>query len=69
MLMEQIKIAAGIVTYNSDTERLEENIKSIINQVETVIISDNASSNIGELEALADRYHIKLIRNNSYFAY
>ncbi len=65
VLMEQIKIAAGIVTYNSDTERLEENIKSIINQVETVIISDNASSNIGELEALADRYHIKLIRNNS----
>lgn len=31
VLMEQIKIAAGIVTYNSDTERLEENIKSIIN--------------------------------------
>ena len=39
------KICAGIVLYNPNYSRLEENIKSIIHQVGKVYLQDNGSSN------------------------
>ena len=41
---------AGIVTYNPDITRLVENINAIYNQVDNVIIVDNNSKNIAEIE-------------------
>lgn len=40
-----LAIAAGIVTYNPEIERLQENIKAILPQVDYLIIVDNASQN------------------------
>lgn len=58
------KISAGIVTYNPEMKRLEENINAIIGQVEEVILLDNASANIEEIEKKwADNLKITIIKN------
>lgn len=44
------KISAGIVTYNPEMQRLEENINAIIGQVDEVVLVDNGSANIKEIE-------------------
>lgn len=51
-----MKIVAGIVTYNPDIDRLLKNIYSIIDQVEEIIIFDNASKNKNDIvERIVDR--------------
>lgn len=42
-------ILAGIVLYNPERERLLENVKRIITQVDKIILIDNASKNIKEI--------------------
>lgn len=42
--------AAGIVLYNPDINKLTENINSIINQVDYVILVDNGSENKSDIE-------------------
>lgn len=55
-------ICAGIVTFNPDISRLKENVSSIYKQVQKLLICDNGSSNIVDIEnGLAD-YNIKYIR-------
>ena len=55
---------AGIVTYNPDITRLVENINAIYNQVDNVIIVDNNSKNIAEIEQIVLNYlHICLIKS------
>lgn len=49
---DEVKVIAGIVLFNPDISRLEENIKAVIRQASHVLIWDNASSNIGDIEAL-----------------
>lgn len=65
MKMEKsFKVLAGIVTYNPDIERLRENIDSIINQVEQVILVDNGSNNVIEIEEiLAENSELQLLKN------
>lgn len=46
------RVLAGIVTYNPDLERLKENINSVKNQVDELIIVDNGSSNINGIRLL-----------------
>ena len=45
-----MKICAGIVLYNPDTERLILNTEAIKNQVDRLIFIDNASKNIDEIQ-------------------
>lgn len=45
-------LAAGIVTYNPDLDRLRENVESISSQVEKVIIFDNGSKNQEEIKKI-----------------
>lgn len=45
------RIAAGIVLYNPDIIRLKENINAIISQVEFIVLVDNDSANIEEVES------------------
>ncbi len=58
-----------IVTYNPDIDRLSKNIGIVIKQVNKIIIVDNNSSNINEIENLVSREeyseygHITLIEN------
>lgn len=50
--MNEHRIAAGIVTYNPDIVRLQENVLAIKPQVELVYIFDNGSLNGTELQSL-----------------
>lgn len=50
--MNEVKICAGIVTYNPNIKRLLENINAIYNQVELVIIFDNGSRNVDEIDKI-----------------
>lgn len=58
------KISAGIVTFNPEMQRLEENIDAVIGQVAEVILVDNGSANIEEIEQKwADNLKITFIKN------
>ena len=46
------KVYAGVVTYNPEIKRLKENISSIQNQVTTVVIFDNGSNNVDNIQNL-----------------
>ena len=48
--------AAGIVLYNPDIKRLEENISAIAPQVNELILIDNSSKNIDEIAELTAKY-------------
>ena len=62
--MIKYKIAAGIVTYDPELDRLKDNILSIVNQVDMVIINDNHSINISDIRALCRDYEkVKLLEN------
>lgn len=59
------KIAAGIVTFNPDIARLEENVSAIIEQVEQLIIVDNGSDNVQQLkEKWNNQEKIHIIEND-----
>lgn len=55
------KIAAGIVLFNPEINRLKENIESIINQVDLLILIDNYSDNQTDLNSLIKDYNQSLI--------
>ena len=57
-------IGAGIVTYNPEIGLLERNIKMIIDQVDEVIIVDNASENKKELEKISQKYNVLVLYND-----
>lgn len=46
------QIVASIILYNPDINRLQENIESVAQQVEQIILVDNASNNIKNIEIL-----------------
>lgn len=50
--MEDIKILSGIVLFNPDITRLESNISAISKQTDTVILIDNGSENILDIEKM-----------------
>ncbi len=58
------RIAAGIVSFNPNLERLRENIQSAISQVESLVVVDNGSSNIKEIENLCKNAGCLLIKLN-----
>ncbi|PKL29108.1 MAG: glycosyltransferase family 2 protein [Spirochaetae bacterium HGW-Spirochaetae-2] len=58
------KIAAGIVLYNPDISRLQQNVETIVPQVEKLYIIDNNSKNIEQVEhTLKDYKKIIFLRN------
>lgn len=50
-------IAAGIVLYNPDINRLYENIEAVLPQVSKLYIFDNGSNNQLEINKLLKKYH------------
>ena len=59
----KVKTAAGIVTYNPEITRLQENLKAASKQVEFVLIYDNASKNINEIEQVASLFqNVRVIK-------
>ena len=59
------EICAGIVTFNPNILLLIENINSIRGQFEELIIVDNGSENIEEIEEIAKEKKVILIRNSA----
>lgn len=66
MRRDKQRVNAGIVLYNPDIIRLKANIDSIYKQVERVIVVDNDSHNILEVEQLLMNYSNILLIRNSY---
>lgn len=63
------RVIAGIVTFNPDLERLILNIKAILDQVEKIIIVDNASENFDNIRIYLEKNYdleneVKIIRNS-----
>lgn len=57
-------VVAGIVLFNPEMNRLKENIKTIVNQVDKVILFDNGSSNIKGIKSLiSENYKLILIHS------
>ncbi len=57
-------ICAGIVLYNPEIDRLQENIEAILPQVDMVYLVDNASNNLEEIRfCFAKNESIRLIEN------
>ena len=48
----QNRIAAGIVLYNPDIDRLKKNLEVIESQVEKVFLVDNHSNNLEEVKKM-----------------
>jgi len=59
------KTLGGIVVFNPDIARLIENISSIRYQVDEIILIDNGSQNILEIEKIDMVKNIKIIKNGS----
>lgn len=61
-----MRCCAGIVLFNPEIERLKENISKIINQVDKVLLVDNGSKNIREIENLIrNQDRLELIKYTS----
>ena len=60
------KTMAGIVLFNPDLERLNENISAVITQVDNVLLVDNNSNNLEEIEKkFCKNEKISLLKNSS----
>ncbi|MCL1950270.1 MAG: glycosyltransferase [Turicibacter sp.] len=62
-----MKIAAGIVTFNPNIERLMANLKAVTPQVQEVFIVDNGSNNSGDIKVLIEKFTnitLMLLRDN-----
>lgn len=57
---DHMKKAAVIVLFNPDTDRLLLNINAVVNQVDKLILVDNADSK-AELDEIIDKYKIEYI--------
>lgn len=63
--MPDNKYAAGIVLYNPNINRLIENINHIVSQVDEIVLVDNFSANIKEIDIISDKYsNVTLIKNS-----
>ena len=61
MEVQNLKVLAGVVTYNPELSRLKENLATLVNQVDELYIFDNGSDNVVEIENLLDQYARKIV--------
>lgn len=62
-MINKKKILVGIVLYNPNLSRLQQNIDAIVHKVNSILLVDNASKNINEIKSFAKENKIKLICN------
>jgi rhamnosyltransferase len=58
-----LRICAGIILYNPNIKRLKKNINAVIPQADELILVDNASDNIDEVQETFKNYRIVWIKN------
>lgn len=62
--MINMKKTIGIlVTYNPDIPALKENVLSIVSQIDTLVIFDNNSYNIFDIESMCIDYNVKIYKS------
>lgn len=57
-------IIVGIILYNPNIERLQNNLDTIISEADSILFIDNASKNIADIQVLAEKNSINLISNS-----
>ena len=57
------KILVGIVLYNPNLPRLQQNIDAVAHEVDSILLVDNASKNINDVDLFAKENKIELICN------
>lgn len=57
----KVSILCGIVSYNPDLKRLEENIDAIFPQVDEILIIDNGSHNVNQLSDFLNKYNKRIL--------
>ena len=57
-------IIVGIILYNPNIERLQNNLNTIISEADSILFIDNASKNIADIQVLAEKNSINLISNS-----
>lgn len=62
--MDRNVISAVIVTYNPDISVLDELVTELISQVQNIVIVDNNSNNIIDIEELSEKIDFILIKEN-----
>lgn len=63
------KILAGIVTFNPELDRLNENVNSVLSQADEVIVVDNGSKNVNDIKELFPGITIISLEKNMGIAY
>jgi len=58
-----MKVCAGIVLFNPEIDKLKQNIAAISNQVDTIVLLDNASDNAEEIQEQFNEERFIWIRN------
>ena len=58
------KVLATITSYNPELDLLEKNIDAIVNQVDKLLVYENASKNRDEIVALCENKGVELILND-----
>ena len=66
-----MKILTGLVTFNPDIDRLQENLSAIVSQDTDILIFDNGSKNFNEIENIASSLNCKTlsVKKNRGIAY
>lgn len=60
--MKEIRILAIIISYNPDLNRLYKNIEALVKQVDEILIVDNSSNNILEINNMKNNFDkVKII--------
>ena len=61
----KMRIASGIITYNPNLSDVTTCLKALCKQVERVIIVDNASKNVKDLQEVVSKYaNVTLVKNS-----
>lgn len=63
--MRKEDICGGIVTYNPEIEAFKDNVQNIAKQVNELVVIDNCSKNVGEIESLVNSLpNVILVKND-----
>lgn len=59
-----MRFIAGIVLYNPDIKRLQENLTAVALQVDRIVLIDNSSANIDTIESILSLYNSAILIKN-----
>lgn len=58
--MKDRQILAGVVTFNPNIKRFDENLSALTKQVKNILVLDNGSNNITEIKSQLKKYEIDI---------